>query len=68
MVGALKSPNFFLSSLLAVTKPTNKATFGIARPFHEVNLMCEISRVAEEAFCKRTPETNAIRYGWHVII
>lgn len=53
MIGALVSPCFFLSSLVAVTKPTNKATFGIARSFHDVNFMCEISR-EEEAFCSVT--------------
>ena len=47
MVGALKSPCFFLASLVAVTKATNRATLGIARSFHDVNLMCETPR--EEA-------------------
>ena len=50
MVGALVSPYFFLASLVAVTKPTNNATFDMARLFHEVNLICEISR-EDEGFC-----------------
>ena len=49
MVGAL-APRFFLASLVAVTKPTNRATLGIARSFHDVNLMCETSR-EDEGFC-----------------
>ena len=47
MVGALVSPSFFLASLVAVTKATNRATLGMARSFHDVNLICETSR--EEA-------------------
>ena len=50
MVGALVSPCFFLASLVAVTKPTNRATLGMARSFHDVNLMCETSR-EDEGFC-----------------
>ena len=46
-VGALVSPYFFLASCVAVTNPTNRATLGIARSFHEVNFKCVTSR--EEA-------------------
>ena len=49
MVGALVSTRFFLASFVAVTKATNKATLGMARSFHDVNLMCETSR-GEAAF------------------
>ena len=49
MVGALVS-RFFLASLVAVTKATNRATLGMARSFHDVNLMCETSR-EDEGFC-----------------
>ena len=41
---------FFLASLVAVTKATNRATLGMARSFHDVNLMCETSR-EDEGFC-----------------
>ena len=44
MVGTLVSAYVFLASLVAVTNPTNKATFGMARSFHEVNRKCETSR------------------------
>ena len=50
IVGALLSPYFFLASLVAVTNPTNRATLGMARSFHEVNRICETSR-EEEDFC-----------------
>ena len=50
MVGALLLSYFFLASRVAVTNPTNRATLGNARSFHEVNFMCDTSR-EEEGFC-----------------